>query len=112
MGRSQLLITGSSGLIGSEVCVFFAVGFTIHGVDNNHRAVFFGPEGDTSWNRSVSGRASRVSSITSWISAIAQACWPGEADPSRVIVHTAAQPSTTARPPFPSMISTSTPSAR
>jgi CDP-paratose 2-epimerase len=47
-----LLVTGSSGLIGSEVCVFFArQGFTIHGLDNNQRAVFFGPPGDTRWNQ-------------------------------------------------------------
>jgi CDP-paratose 2-epimerase len=47
-----LLVTGSSGLIGSEVCQFFSdAGFTIHGVDNNQRAVFFGPQGDTRWNQ-------------------------------------------------------------
>ena len=49
----SLLVTGSSGLIGSEVCVHFAqLGWTIHGVDNNQRAVFFGPQGDTRWNQS------------------------------------------------------------
>jgi CDP-paratose 2-epimerase len=48
----RLLVTGSSGLIGSEVCLFFAkAGFTVHGVDNNQRAVFFGPAGDTRWNQ-------------------------------------------------------------
>jgi hypothetical protein len=48
----ELLITGSSGLIGSEVCVHFAkLGWKIHGVDNNQRAAFFGPEGDTRWNQ-------------------------------------------------------------
>jgi len=46
----RILVTGSSGLIGSEVCVFFASqGFRVTGVDSNHRAVYFGPEGDTSW---------------------------------------------------------------
>ena len=46
----NVLVTGSCGLIGSEVCLFFArEGFRIIGIDNNHRAVFFGPEGDTSW---------------------------------------------------------------
>jgi CDP-paratose 2-epimerase len=50
---SKLLITGSSGLIGSEVCCYFSreLGFEIHGVDNNQRAVFFGPHGDTRWNQ-------------------------------------------------------------
>jgi CDP-paratose 2-epimerase len=47
-----ILVTGSSGLIGSEVCAYFAqAGFEIHGIDNNQRAVFFGPDGDTRWNQ-------------------------------------------------------------
>ena len=48
----KILVTGSSGLIGSEVCVFFAArGYRVHGVDNNQRAAFFGPQGDTRWNQ-------------------------------------------------------------
>ncbi|MDX2256948.1 MAG: NAD-dependent epimerase/dehydratase family protein [Pseudanabaenaceae cyanobacterium bins.39] len=48
----KLLVTGSSGLIGSEVCIYFAnQGWLIHGVDNNQRAVFFGSQGDTRWNQ-------------------------------------------------------------
>ena len=48
----KLLVTGSSGLIGSEVCLHFAdLGWEIHGLDNNQRAVFFGPQGDTRWNQ-------------------------------------------------------------
>lgn len=48
----RILVTGSSGLIGSEVCIYFAErGWEIHGVDNNQRAVFFGPQGDTRWNQ-------------------------------------------------------------
>lgn len=51
-GSKKILVTGSSGLIGSEVCVYFdALGWKVHGVDNNQRAVFFGPEGDTRWNQ-------------------------------------------------------------
>jgi len=48
-----LLVTGSSGLIGSEVCAYFAreLGYAVHGIDNNQRAVFFGPQGDTRWNQ-------------------------------------------------------------
>jgi nucleoside-diphosphate-sugar epimerase len=46
------LVTGSSGLIGSEVCSYFArAWFTVHGVDNNQRVVLFGPMGDTRWNQ-------------------------------------------------------------
>ena len=48
----SLLVTGSSGLIGSAVCEYFsAAGYRIHGIDNNQRGVFFGPEGDTRWNQ-------------------------------------------------------------
>jgi len=48
----KVLVTGSSGLIGSEVALFLAErGCSIHGVDNNQRAIFFGPQGDTRWNQ-------------------------------------------------------------
>ena len=51
MAAKTALITGSSGLIGSE-CVSFldARGWTVHGVDNNMRRDFFGEHGDTTWN--------------------------------------------------------------
>src|SRR5262249_5100677 len=40
------------GLIGSEVCAYFAgEGWAVHGIDNNGRAEFFGPSGDTRWNQ-------------------------------------------------------------
>jgi len=49
---NRVLITGSSGLIGSEVVDYFcALGLEVHGVDNNLRASFFGPDGDTRWNQ-------------------------------------------------------------
>jgi CDP-paratose 2-epimerase len=48
----RVLVTGSSGLIGSEAVTFFdRMGFSVTGVDNNMRADFFGPQGDTSQNR-------------------------------------------------------------
>lgn len=48
----SLLVTGSSGLIGSEVVSHFCqLGWQVHGVDNNQRAEFFGPAGDTRWNQ-------------------------------------------------------------
>lgn len=48
----RLLVTGSSGLIGSEIVRHFdALGFDVIGVDNNMRADFFGPQGDTRWNQ-------------------------------------------------------------
>ena len=46
------LVTGSSGLIGSEAVTFLDnLGVEVKGVDNNMRASFFGPKGDTTWNR-------------------------------------------------------------
>jgi CDP-paratose 2-epimerase len=48
----RLLVTGSSGLIGSEVVDYFCrLGWEVHGADNNMRADFFGPGGDTRWNQ-------------------------------------------------------------
>lgn len=48
----KLLVTGSSGLIGSEVVDYFStLGWQVHGVDNNMRADFFGAQGDTRWNQ-------------------------------------------------------------
>ena len=48
----HLLVTGSNGLIGSEMVKHFhGLGWRVHGVDNNMRADFFGPQGDTRWNQ-------------------------------------------------------------
>lgn len=47
----KILITGSSGLIGSETVSYFdAQGHTVVGIDNNMRMDFFGSQGDTRWN--------------------------------------------------------------
>jgi len=47
----KVLITGSSGLIGSEAVTYYdRQGDTVHGIDNNLRREFFGPTGDTRWN--------------------------------------------------------------
>jgi CDP-paratose 2-epimerase len=51
MGRDrEILVTGSCGLIGSEVTRRFAtLGHPVTGIDNNQRAAFLGSEGETSW---------------------------------------------------------------
>jgi CDP-paratose 2-epimerase len=90
-----LIVTGSSGLIGSEVCVHFAnLGWQIHGIDNNQRAVFFGPSGDTRWNqrrleKAIPGYRHHELDIRDRESIIraVQSIKPD------AIVHTAAQPS-------------------
>jgi CDP-paratose 2-epimerase len=47
----RVLVTGSSGLIGSEAVRHFdRGGARVYGIDNNMRAEFFGPLGDTTWN--------------------------------------------------------------
>ena len=51
MSAKTILVTGSSGLIGSEAVEHFdRQGHHVHGVDNNMRQVFFGDLGDTTWN--------------------------------------------------------------
>jgi CDP-paratose 2-epimerase len=51
---SVILVTGSAGLIGSESVRFFAnLGWTVIGIDNDMRSVFFGESASTSWNRNL-----------------------------------------------------------
>lgn len=92
---NKLLVTGSSGLIGSEVVDYFCrEGWQVFGLDNNMRADFFGPGGDTRWNQR------RLQSLhasfqhheldirnRSGVDALLESLRPD------VIVHTAAQPS-------------------
>ncbi len=91
-----LLVTGSSGLIGSEVCLHFGreLGYSVHGVDNNQRAVFFGPQGDTRWNQArLSGELREFTHHEldirdrAGVLALVKALKPS------AIVHAAAQPS-------------------
>jgi CDP-paratose 2-epimerase len=89
------LVTGSCGLIGSEVSLHLARhGFRVSGIDNNQRAVFFGPEGDTSWSlerlrASIPGYTHLDMDIRDRSGMLRLV---NELRP-QVIVHTAAQPS-------------------
>jgi CDP-paratose 2-epimerase len=95
MPNRTALVTGSCGLIGSEVSVHFSrAGYDITGVDSNHRAVFFGPEGDTAWSldrlrREIPGYRHEALDIRDREKVLALV---EELRPD-VIVHTAAQPS-------------------
>ncbi|MGB7293530.1 MAG: NAD-dependent epimerase/dehydratase family protein [Thermodesulfobacteriota bacterium] len=47
-----VLVTGSAGLVGSESVTFFCNrGYTVVGIDNNMRKLFFGNEASTDWIR-------------------------------------------------------------
>ena len=47
---SLVIITGSTGLVGSEAVNFFCdKGFDVIGIDNNLRKFFFGKDGSTIW---------------------------------------------------------------
>jgi CDP-paratose 2-epimerase len=55
---SIAVITGSTGLIGSESVTYFGdLGMNVVGIDNDMRKVFFGDEASTAWNRSRLERA-------------------------------------------------------
>ena len=91
----KIIVTGSSGLIGSEVCIHFAArGWEIHGIDNNQRAVFFGPKGDTRWNqerlaKTIDGFIHHEIDVRNREGILELVC---QLQPS-AIVHAAAQPS-------------------
>ena len=44
--KKNLLVTGSCGLVGSQISYDFSKKYKIIGIDNNQRKVFFGYEGD------------------------------------------------------------------
>lgn len=91
----NVLVTGSSGLIGSEAVAYFdAAGHSVFGIDNNMRREFFGANGDTRWNlerlRGVTSSFTHHEiDIRSREQLFALFC----AQPFDLIVHCAAQPS-------------------
>lgn len=91
----NVLVTGSSGLIGSEAVTFFdAMGFRVVGVDNNMRADFFGPRGDTTWNRQRLERTcKRFSHVTLDIRDREGVMSLFAREPIDLVIHAAAQPS-------------------
>ena len=61
MNRIRFFLTGSSGFIGSQAVEYFdREGVDVVGVENNMRADFFGPDGDTAWTlRHLQGSCTR-----------------------------------------------------
>lgn len=89
------LVTGSSGLIGSEAVTFFDnLGFDVLGVDNNMRRDFFGPKGDTTTNRQRLERdCKRFTHLTIDIRDREAIDRLFRDNPIQLIIHAAAQPS-------------------
>lgn len=91
------VVTGSSGLIGSETCKHLdAQGFEVVGIDNDMRARFFGPEASTRTTRvkleeSLSRYQHEHLDIRD--AAAVEAVFARHGDAIRLVVHTAAQPS-------------------
>jgi CDP-paratose 2-epimerase len=90
-----ILITGSSGLIGSEAAEHFdRQGNLVFGVDNNMRREFFGAAGDTLWN--LNRLKSLAKNFTHFAVDVRDRVALDEMFRSRrfdLIVHCAAQPS-------------------
>src|SRR5689334_7468820 len=90
----KVLITGSSGLVGSEAVQWFdAQGHDVVGLDNNMRADFFGPRGDTRWMSTRLRECTRFTHLDADVRdrAAMSAIWR-EHRPE-LVVHCAAQPS-------------------
>ena len=91
------LVTGSSGLIGSEACRFFdSQEFTVIGIDNDMRSYFFGKEASTistenELQRSLTNFESHNIDIRDYNKL--EALFSKYSSDIKVIIHTAAQPS-------------------
>ena len=103
----KILVTGSSGLIGSEVCTYFSrSGHKIYGVDNNQRSIFFGPQGDTTWRlKELKKHLKNFEHFEVDIRERLKILDLIKQIKPDAIVHTAAQPSMIKRLPFHLMIS-------
>ncbi len=94
---SIVLITGASGLIGSEATRFFAdQGFDVVGVDNDMRRYFFGEDGSTAWRRRMLERTVRgYHHVEADIrdQAAMERVFASYAGAIALVIHAAAQPS-------------------
>ncbi|MDD5680987.1 MAG: NAD-dependent epimerase/dehydratase family protein, partial [Candidatus Omnitrophica bacterium] len=95
---SVIIITGSGGLIGSEASSFFAgLGFDIVGIDNDMRKVFFGDNASTRWQQDELKKAlgKKYNHINADIrdSAAIEKIFKKYAADTKLVIHTAAQPS-------------------
>ena len=95
MRNWNILVTGSSGLIGSEAVKYFDLqGHNVIGVDNNLRRTFFGPQGDTLWNlERLKNSTQNFTPLTLDIRHCEGVMSLLRENPFDVIIHCAAQPS-------------------
>lgn len=91
----NILVTGCSGLIGSEAVSYFdQQGNQVTGIDNNMRQVFFGPAGDTTWNLArLKEQTSRFTHVSIDIRDRESLFALFRDTPFDAIIHCAAQPS-------------------
>ena len=94
---SVVLITGASGLIGSEAATFFSgKGFDIVGIDNDMRARFFGAEASTAGTqRQLQSSLARYrhENVDIRDRMAIESTFAHYGPDIRVVIHTAAQPS-------------------
>ncbi|MBW4442991.1 MAG: NAD-dependent epimerase/dehydratase family protein [Plectolyngbya sp. WJT66-NPBG17] len=91
----KVLITGSSGLIGSEAVEYYdRAGHQVIGIDNNMRAKFFGAQGDTLWNlKRLQSRTAQFEHYSIDIRDRESVFELFQAHSFALIIHCAAQPS-------------------
>jgi CDP-paratose 2-epimerase len=91
----RVLVTGSSGLIGSEAVAFYdRLGAEVCGLDNNGRAEYFGPGGDTTPTlRRLQKTTRRLRSFGMDVRDRGAVMGLFEAGRFDLVVHCAAQPS-------------------
>tara|TARA_B100000989_G_scaffold296322_1_gene279323 strand:- start:632 stop:1678 length:1047 start_codon:yes stop_codon:yes gene_type:complete len=94
---SVVLITGSSGLVGSESVNFFSdKGFDVVGIDNDLRSYFFGKKASTKWlNKALLKRNIKFKSYNADIRniSILEKIFKKYRKKIKLIIHCAAQPS-------------------
>lgn len=95
---SIAIVTGASGLVGSEASRFFAkAGFQIVGIDNDMRSYFFGEDASTKHNQkyleTLLGKKYHHSAMDIRNKHAVDALFKNYRENIEVVIHTAAQPS-------------------
>jgi CDP-paratose 2-epimerase len=91
----QVIVTGSSGLIGSAAVRHYdALGAEVIGIDNDMRSTFFGPQGSTLWNRKrLEDEMSKFRTVATDIRDRDAILKLFQDSPPDMVIHCAAQPS-------------------